>query len=185
MQINSTFKTLFLFTTLFFSLFWKNGNELFAQAPNWAWAKKAGTNFDAWATAVAADDLGNSYAVGTYGPSLTFGSSTITSNGFYDAYLVKYDANGNAIWAKGAGGSGFDNTSSVTTDHAGNIYVTGWFDSPSITFGSTTLTNVTGTSNDIFIVKYDSNGNVLWAKSAGGTGEDSARCVTTDALGNC
>ena len=51
----------------------------------------------------------------------------------------------------------------------GNIIVTGHFSSDSISFGTTVLTNAGFLSNDMFIVKYDPNGNVLWATSAGGT----------------
>lgn len=90
-------------------------------------------------------------------------------------------------WAKSAGGSSYDGATTITTDISGNIYVTGYFWSSSITFGSTILNNANSPTSDMFLVKYDAAGNVLWAKSAGGTGgtgHDVATSVITDASGN-
>ena len=71
---------------------------------------------------------------------------------------------------------------SVAVDALGNAYVTGNFDSPTINFGSYTLTN-TGIRN-IYLVKYDASGNVLFAKSAMGTEWDEGYSVAVDACGN-
>src|SRR5947207_2063693 len=86
------------------------------------------------------------------------------------------------IWAKSAEGNSYDEASSVTTDNAGNIYFTGYFYNDSIIFGVDTLKNLG--ANDIFLVKYNSNGNVLWAKKAGGVGDDYVSAITTDLVGN-
>jgi hypothetical protein len=64
-------------------------------------------------------------------------------------------------------------------DAAGNVYVTGFFDSTNILFGSMALTQSPST-RDIFVAKYDDSGNVLWAKSAGGTSVDSGIGVALD-----
>lgn len=91
------------------------------------------------------------------------------------------------LWAKSAGGASFEIASSVTTDASGNVYVVGGFSSSTITFGTTTLTNIYAPNYynpDIFIVKYDSIGNILWAKSASGNNADYANSVAIDALGN-
>ncbi|MBI3502443.1 MAG: SBBP repeat-containing protein [Bacteroidetes bacterium] len=142
-----------------------------AQSLNCLWAKSAGgiqtQGWDAgYGTAI--DNSGNIYVTGEFSsPSITFGSITLTntSSGYGDFYLVKYDANGNVLWAKSASGNGRDLGAGVSTDNNGNVYVTGNFNSTSITFGSTTLTK-NGISN-LFIVKYDSQGNILIAKSFG------------------
>src|ERR1043166_8324856 len=83
------------------------------------------------------------------------------------------------LWAKSAGGNYDDYGYSIIADASGNIIVTGSFRSPFIIFGTDTLTNA-GSLN-IFIVKYDGSGNVLWAKSAGGTLDDWGNSVTADA----
>ncbi|MEK6616209.1 MAG: T9SS type A sorting domain-containing protein, partial [Bacteroidota bacterium] len=71
-------------------------------------------------------------------------------------FFVKYDPSGNVLWAKSAGGTSYDEANSVTADASGNIIAAGFFKSPTITFGSTTLTN-TGNSPDMFIVKLSSS----------------------------
>ena len=154
-----------------------------SQAPDFQWAKSAGGSAEDVAYSVSTDASGNSYVTGYFtSTTITFGSTTLTSAGSNDIYIVKYDASGNIIWAKNAGGNGQDIAESVVTDSTGNILIAGYFASSSITFGSTTLTNAG--SCDMFIVKYGSNGNVLWAKSAGGSFLDFAQSVSTDANGN-
>lgn len=85
-------------------------------------------------------------------------------------------------WAKSAGGTNNDEGNSIATDDDGNVFVTGRFQSPSITFGSTTLIKVG--AYDFYIAKYDANGNVLWAQSAGGTNDDAGQSIATDVNGN-
>ena len=161
-----------------------------AQVPNWAWAKSSASGYGK-SLSVATDNFGNVYACGFfYSPTFIFSTDTLTNatinNDSMDIFLVKYDANGNVLWAKRAGGSSWDFGEAVTVDNWGNIYLTGYYWSESIIFGSDTLHNIQGALavGDIFIVKYDSNGNELWAKSFGGNSNDAANCVTTDPSGN-
>ncbi len=86
------------------------------------------------------------------------------------------------LWAKQAGGTDDDYGNSIAVDANGNSYVTGYFKSSSITFGTTTLTN--SGYDDIFVAKMDSNGNWLWAKQAGGTSEEWGIGVAVDSNGN-
>lgn len=117
------------------------------------------------------DVSGNVLLTGIFtSPSITFGNTTKTNLGQNDIFLVKYDASGNILWAKFSGGLSSDIISDISTDASSNIVVTGYFLSSSITFGKTTLTK-TG-SAAIFVAKYDASGNLLWAKSEGGTSED-------------
>jgi len=154
-----------------------------AQSPNWAWARSAGGTSDDFGYSVSTDVNGNVLVTGTFGSSsLTFGTTVLTNAGGSDIFIVKYDAGGNLLWAKSAGGTSTDYGYSVSSDANGNVFVTGSFTSPTLTFGTTVLTNP-GTY-DIFIVKYDGSGNVLWAKSVGGTSNDYSFSVSSDANGN-
>ncbi|MGD0710935.1 MAG: SBBP repeat-containing protein [Bacteroidales bacterium] len=167
--------TLLVFTSLC--------NFLFAQIPNWLWAKSAGGSKYDIATSVVTDASGNSYVTGYFeSPVISFGTDTLTNAGGYDIFLAKYNINGNLQWAKSAGGKYWDKANSIALDSSGNIYVTGCFQSDTLIFGSTTLIDKGG--YNIFLVKYDNNGNVIWAKSAGGTGNDYATSVAVDASGN-
>ncbi len=161
--------------------------NVFSQAPNWQWAHNNGGSHNDYVTSVTTDLSGNSYVTGDfYSTSISFGSTILTNfsiTQYSDIFVVKYDPNGNVIWAKSAGGTDYELVHSVTTDAFGNVYVAGEFQSDSISFGSITLYN-TSTNWDAFIVKYDSNGNLLWAKSAGGLYDDTGYSVTIDAAGN-
>ena len=66
--------------------------------------------------------------------TINFGSLTLTNEGNYNIFLVKYDAKGNVIWAKSAGGKKYDEATSIAVDASGNIYIAGRFDSPTIKF---------------------------------------------------
>jgi len=157
-----------------------------AQAPDWLWAKRAGGIYYDGGQSVSIDNGGNIYVTGGFcSSSINFGAYTLTNASVScDFFLVKYDAIGNVLWAKSAGGAGDENGYSVSTDNAGNVYVTGYFKSPSISFGSYTLLNAGTNSFDIFLVKYDANGNVLWAKSAGGASDDVGHSVFANSGGN-
>jgi Secretion system C-terminal sorting domain len=154
------------------------------------WAKSAGgASFD-YALSVGLNTLGNIYVAGYFGsPEMYFGSDSLENYDSLgvtnDLFLAKYDTNGNEIWAKSAGGDGDDISTSVAVDATGNTFLTGYFNSPSVAFGSSILTNEdTNYYQDIFIAKYDASGNVLWAKSTGGSSDDEANSITIDATGN-
>jgi RHS repeat-associated protein len=153
---------------------------------NVLWAKKCSittsTGFaDAWS--VSADQNGNPFITGAYtGSVVTFGTYTLTNSGNQDIFLAKYDVNGNLQWAKSAGGTGNETSCSVHADMNGNSFITGNFNSPTLAFGTTTLTN--SGASDLFLTKYDPNGNVLWAKRAGNNYSDGGSSVSTDASGN-
>ncbi len=117
------------------------------------------------------DNSDNVYVLGTFeGQQITFGSTTLNNSGQIDIFLVKYDYNGNVIWAKSFGNIGNDTPTAMEIDQNGSLLITGHFSSQNLTFGSTTLQ--TNGAKDIFIVKIDNSGSVLWAKSAGGNLDD-------------
>ena len=147
--------------------------QTFSQSPDWLWAQSAGGTSGDEGRSCATDASGNVIATGLFSsPTITFGTTVLTNAGGNDMFIVKYDPSGNVLWAKSAGGTSGAGGNSCTTDASGNIIATGYFTSPTITFGTTVLTNANAGSSDIFIVKYDSGGNVLWAKSEGGTAFD-------------
>jgi len=152
---------------------------------NVIWATSApGTDYDI-PFAVATDASGNVLVAGLFSsPVITFGSISLTNAGIQDAFVAKYDAAGNVMWAKRAGGADWDNARAIAVDGVGNVYLAGSFRSPSITFGSITLTNTVAGIYDAFLVKYDAGGNVLWANAAGGPGNNLPMSLSTDQSGN-
>jgi hypothetical protein len=158
---------------------------LLAQAPSWVWARGEGGTGDDCTTGITTDAIGNVYVVGNFdSPTLTLGSTTLNNAGNWDVFLAKYDAAGNVLWAVGAGGTSRDECYGIVIDANDNVYIHGWFGSPSITFGATILLNTDFAGSEIFLVKYNSAGTVLWAKKQGGTGVDKGHDIAVDASGN-
>lgn len=150
----------------------------------WVWGKSYGGGFNEIGYATATDVNGNVLATGVYtSTTLSIGSTTLTCAGSQDVFVSKSDPSGNPLWAISIGGSGQERALSIKTDAAGNIYIGGHFASPSLDVaGSITLTN--NGQSDIFVIKLDSDGAVLWAKSAGSTGDDFGYSLAVDATGN-
>jgi hypothetical protein len=85
------------------------------------------------------------------------------------------------IGAKRAGGTGDDRGQAIALDSQGNQYVTGLFQGAAV-FGTTDLTS--SGDYDIFVAKLDSEGSWLWARRAGGTGQDASWDIAVDGAGN-
>jgi Secretion system C-terminal sorting domain len=159
------------------------------------WAKEATVLNDSSVISgngIASDNIGNSYLTGDFSDTIQFGTQTITtpSTSVIYAYLTKYDSNGNVKWARqSTGNTVYGVTSfSVASDRYGNSTIGGYFedsaDFDSYKLGSRILS---GTLGDMFIAKYDSNGNVLWAKQGIITStSDGCQVIalTTDKSGN-
>ena len=153
---------------------------------NVLWARSAGgLNYDE-ALAIATDNFGNVYITGWYSSdSIAFGSILLPQANGRDIFLVKYDPNGNVLWANSKGTISSEEAKGITTDQSGNVYITGGYNSNSITFGNSTLINSNSNlSTDVFIAKYDSSGQEVWGKTAGGTGFDIVNSISADLYGN-
>ena len=155
---------------------------------NFVWAKSfAGTgNNDV--NSICTDASGNVYTIGLFAGTVDFDPSTGTYNlssaGSYDIFIQKLDANGDFVWAKSFGDANEDRAYSLDIDSFGNIYATGYFYGTVDFDPGANIYNLTSNNNnDVFVLKLDANGNFVWAKSFGGTGEQgSYLCV--DTLGN-
>ena len=147
-------------------------------AGNALWAKPvaglAGLFARAGRKSMAIDVSGNIYLTGSAASSTT-----------YNTFLLKLDSAGGLIWTRSELGPA-NYADMVTTDISGNVFITGPY-SETITFGSTTfidtVTYLSAPVNNIFLVKYDSSGNVIWAKSSEGAdgGPDG---IASDSSGN-
>jgi hypothetical protein len=151
---------------------------------NVLWAKSGISSAMIDPYSVSTDASGNAFITGSFsGLNAIFGSYTLTNTGGDDSFLVKYDPNGNVLWAKIIAGTNGDYANSVSTDINGNSFITGQFASPTLSLNTTSLYNTAG-GVAMFVAKYDMNGNVLWAKSAGGVINDSPNWIATDPSGN-
>jgi len=156
-------------------------SSLNSQPSEFKWAKQAGGSGGDIGSGITVDELGSSFIIGSFEDTATFGSTTMISAGHTDIFFAKYDTKGNIVWIKQIGNIGPDRGNSICMDKFGNCLVTGTF-SGTVNFGTIKLTSVGG--EDIFITKYDAMGNVVWAKQAGGGGDDIGYGIATDGLGN-
>lgn len=153
----------------------------FDPAGNLRWANQAGGNIEDRGHGIAVDALGNVYVTGLVRDRATFGNDTITSNGEFDIFIAKYDASGKILWTQHAGGLLFDEGYDIAVDAVGNAYLTGEFQGGA-TFGNTSLSS--RGADDVFVAKYDSAGNLRWAKKAGDIDSERGTSIAIDTLGN-
>ena len=163
-------------------------------SPRIGWARSWGSSdYDA-ARAIAVDNIGNIYVTGNYSGTVDFdpsaGMNQHTSSGYDDIYVCKYDPTGNLQWAQTWGGEYWnDNGFGLTVDSSGNVYVTGRFMFATVDFdpGLGYDWHTTQGWEDIFLSKFDTNGNFLWAKTWGSDVGDYGEIgydVALDEMGN-
>ena len=128
--------------------------------------------YKTYATSVATDNSGNVIISGTFQDSLVFDNYKLYSTN-NSVFIAKFDSNGTALWAQ----QSTDNSAlpisfnhnnggnSVTIDQSGSAYLTGTF-ADTISFGSNTFINASTIKDNFFVVKYNPNGTIAWAKEA-------------------
>ena len=149
---------------------------------NYIWAVKAGGTDTTKMAGITTDSDGNAYVTGYFIDSATFGTTTLISQGSYDFFIAKYNANGEFVWAKRGGGSYEDFGQGISYDSRRNlIYVTGQFDYMA-TFDGMPVSSVG--NRDVFVSCWDTSGSIQWINTGGGAKRDAGFCVTQDTLGN-
>lgn len=149
----------------------------YAPSGNVAWVKGiGGTGVDA-GFGIALDAGGNISIAGNFSGTADFdagpGVFQLTSHGSFDAFLAKYDADGQLLWAHHLGGTQFEEARCLAVDGSGDIVLAGVFSGTADLDpgpGNTGL-EASGT-NDIFFARYTPAGNLLWAKHLEGDGSE-------------
>jgi hypothetical protein len=137
------------------------------QNENLVWVNSAGSPGYDYGRSVAVDNAGNVIVTGIFSGTVRFSALvSITSLGNFDVFTAKYSGDGNLLWVKSGGSGDFDYSTGITTDNLNNVIITGTFQS-SISFDDSVVTSQQELE-DIFIVKYDPDGNVIWAHNSGG-----------------
>ena len=171
---------------LFLRLFLCFGSAIaVAQHLDWDWAASGvlpGNQGEFTSRDMAVDSAGNVYICGEY---------TDQPGSYYsDLFLAKYNNAGALVWQKIVGSARRDQATAINLDKSGNPYIAGTYgdifmpDTANfdISFGAYTLQNRGW--GDVFVVKYDPAGDVLWAKSFGGPYRDIARGISVDEIEN-
>jgi len=141
------------------------------------WLRKINSSDFSSGEAISVDKQNNVYATGRHGSNTTFETTTITpTNSMSAIYIAKYGSSGNLLWVNSYS-SAFNTTPlSIKNDSLSNTYITGRL-SGQVVFGSTTLT---ANTQNAFILKLDSQGNVIWATQFGGNTQVNAYDLAID-----
>lgn len=123
------------------------------------------------------------YVSGYFSGEVQLGAETYTSAGPNDGILLKMDANGDVLWARKFGGNFSDkNIIRPALDVARNVFA-GTSSISTMSIGDSTFPN--NGSRDFLIAKFDPNGNLKNAISAGGTGNDLLNDIHINGAGKC
>ncbi len=161
------------------------GDDLFVtklnSSGNYQWAKHFGDAKDQSGASVAVDAKDNVLLAGTFNGTMDFGGGQLTSVGNNDMFLAKLSPGTAHIWSKRFGDSGYQSSTGIAADSAGDVIVAGVFDG-SIDLGNGAL--VSAGDSDAFVAKFDGAGNHLWSKRFGDDKYQSAGSIAVDTVGN-
>jgi len=159
-------------------------------AGNYLWAKSIGGTGSEYLKTLYIDNTGYIYVSGYFGATCDFDPSpavnSITTAGGSDVYFAKYDANGNYIWAKAISSTmSYEDTYGIVADNSGNVYIAGHFGTTTDFDPSPAVVSMTTTNTDVFLAKYDVNGNYIFAnRIVNGTAMDRVYHLTKDSANN-
>jgi hypothetical protein len=161
----------------------------FTSAGNFVWGKTMTGGGNQIPHDMVMDASGNIYVTGMltlsgdFDPSV--GSFWLTSVGFNDVFVAKYDASGNFVNAFSIGASSEDAGYGITLDASANVYLTGRFWGTADFDPSPATANLLSSGGpDIFIAKYTSSLNYVFANKMGSSTTDEAKDIALDAAGN-
>jgi hypothetical protein len=144
------------------------------------WAIQAGGTSDDRGFGIAHDGAGGALVTGYFSGEASFGSTSLTSRGVQDAFVMHVTASGAIDWAIQAGGTSYDGGYGIAQYGAGGALVTGYFYSEA-SFGSTSLTS--RGVQDAFVMHVTASGDIDWAIQAGGTSDDGGFGIAHDGTG--
>ena len=165
-------------------------------AGNLVWAKSFGGSNTDNGNNVNIDAFGNVIVSGGFQGTVDFDPSastytlaavgtSSTSPGNQNGFILKLDGSGNFVWAGSISGGGFSPCRSTVTDALGNLYITGNFNgTKDFDMGPGTYTLTASGQSSSFVMKVNSNGNFVWAKSSGQGPNSQGNAIDKDALGN-
>jgi len=137
------------------------------------WAQLFDSSTQTYGSKLAVDAAGNVYVRGTFYSDMTIGTSnlTVSAGETKNMFIAKFNNSGALIWVQQLQG-GNAGEGGVAVDLAGNVFVSGYFDTNLVFGGGITLTNMANSKalfGDAFLAKYNSAGAIQWAQPAGGT----------------
>jgi hypothetical protein len=122
---------------------------------------------------------GDVVVCGNFSNTASIGSATLTSRGASDLFAIVFGSTGRLLWARSFGGTGADLAIDCDFDGSGNVLVGGRFQG-TVTFAPGVAVTASGGGTDLLILKLSQDGQPIWARSAGGAGEDVVNELAAD-----
>ncbi|OBS14569.1 hypothetical protein ATE49_18055 [Elizabethkingia miricola] len=138
---------------------------------NIVWNKVYGGSKRDYAEGIIEDSQGNLLVIGE---SESTNGDIEKNNGDFDIFLIKINRDGNIIWSKNYGGSGYEGISqdnTIVEAANGNFIFVGYTSSSDFN-----VSNNNG-GYDVWVSKIDSNGNLIKQKTLGGSNDDFGRKI--------
>jgi beta-propeller repeat-containing protein len=147
------------------------------------WSQRFGNVFNDVAGGVTVDPAGHITMVGSFDRSISFGQGDDhNAVGESDIFVARFQPDGKLEWAHTYGSEREDIAFGVASDAAGNTVTSGFFQK-SISFGTGNLLESKG-NKDVFALKLDASGGLVWAQSWGDHDHDQGRAVAIDDQGD-
>ena len=147
------------------------------------WAQSAGIlGYFVRPHSVATDGAGHVYLAGYVDSTVASDGALPVTNSAAGPFVAKINGAGTVVWMFVGTATEYSPVNGIAVDASGNACVIGSFHG-TLRLGANTLSKPPG-DWDVFITKLDMNGNVLWAKQAGGSGQDLGNSAAVDAGGN-
>lgn len=157
----------------------------YAQGLSYEWGYNLGSGFADIGKYLTTDSDGNVILVSEFRDSYDADPGTATANlfsaGDRDVSIVKYDPDGNVIWARSVGGGSADIPEGLAVDSDNNIFVSGNFGGTADFDPGTGVENRTSNgAQDIFLLKLDANGDFEWVYTGGSSSTETGRGIAVN-----
>lgn len=138
------------------------------------WAKQIGGIENDWINDIAADAQGSIYATGRFKEVIDFdpgtGTYELTSNNFYNAFILKLTSGGEFEWVKSLTANAYSNGTSLAMSDNEEVYLTGSFGGTTdFDFGEATHNLTAIGSSDLFLMKMSNDADLIWVDQVGTT----------------
>lgn len=132
------------------------------------WNNRLGSDGFEMGYAITNDNNGDVYGGGLFQGEFTMDSQDgnfkkLNGAGSFDAFVCKYDKDGNLVWGDNQGGANIEGVLALSVNGKGNVYAAAYFLDPETTIGDTTYAIPDG--NEALLIKYDNDGNLIWSKA--------------------
>lgn len=161
-------------------------------AETWNWSENINTSpnailgmDDIWKDELHVGADGMNYTIGTFRGEMVLNDIDFHSTGnSYDIYIIKYNEEGNILWARTISSTSHSVAASVTTDDMGNVYISGSVKGI-VNFGNINKTKNVGQNEAGFITKFNKNGDEVWTFVLNNNGTNwIIRDLSVDLYGN-